>query len=279
VPQQKLCDMDINKIRGIAVSGKMLSGKGAFLDVFQYIIDSKKVTNLAFADKLKLYAKELLCIVSQHGDSVTEPLRPFATKMSEELFGGLHYGQVYDNMLALARLDCTKEYAKPGITMPDTSQEFGFEDIDALLFADCGKPRKMLQLLGTEYVRSIVDGAWVDYAFKIANKHRDYFFVVTDARFPNEMTAAEQNDFLNVRVEASKEVRLKRGFERDGQDYTHHLMHASETALDDHVFPVVIQNNGTLEDFTAALWDNPALASLIDVVKRRMARAEFVTSN
>lgn len=93
--------------------------------------------------------------------------------------------------------------------------------------------RRLLQRLGTEAGRNTLwDSIWVDAALK------DYKpgdrLVVPDMRFPNEFDAIKARGGMTWRVN------------RKGVGPAN--SHASETALDNHQFAVVFNNNWSLED-------------------------------
>lgn len=120
-------------------------------------------------------------------------------------------------------------------------------------------PRLLLQLLGTEAGRQIIHpNIWVnslfaDYTMSEEGKVKlrranntaasvhalkgGYLpnWIVTDMRFPNELEAIKSRGGLTIRLERPQLI--KRDFE-----------HASETALDNAEFDVVIQNDGTINE-------------------------------
>lgn len=61
-------------------------------------------------------------------------------------------------------------------------------------------PRKMLQLLGTDYGRKMIHpNMWVNTLMNQYNPHKD-FWLITDTRFPNEVRAVKQKDGFNIRI-------------------------------------------------------------------------------
>lgn len=109
-------------------------------------------------------------------------------------------------------------------------------------------PRLLLQLLGTECGRQVihpeiwVNALFADYETNYLNtpteKVRGGYmevskWIITDVRFPNEVKAIEDRGGMIIRIE------------RPGIELG---THASETALDDHVFKHTIINDGTIED-------------------------------
>jgi hypothetical protein len=93
-------------------------------------------------------------------------------------------------------------------------------------------PRKILQLLGTECGREILHpNIWINSLFA------DYKglpnWIITDMRFPNELSAVKDRKGITIRV--------NRGEGNTGD-------HPSETALDNAEFDYVIDNEGTMEE-------------------------------
>jgi hypothetical protein len=96
-------------------------------------------------------------------------------------------------------------------------------------------PRKILQLLGTEAGREIIHpNIWVNSLF--ADYTTDSNWIITDVRFPNEAQAIKDRGGIVVRIE------------RPGGESHCGGAHASETALDDYDFDIVINNDGTIEE-------------------------------
>jgi len=109
-----------------------------------------------------------------------------------------------------------------------------------------GKDRKLLQLLGTDWGRSIDVDLWVKATQFRVNQHieqrqsfdllDEFYVIIDDCRFPNELDAFP--DAVKIRLESSEKLRLERA-ESWGDS-----QHESETALDGHVhsFDMIIQN-------------------------------------
>lgn len=247
---------------GIAVSGKLCSGKETFLQIMKK--HNSSIVGLAFADKLKLFAKYLLVKLSNEPETAVHDVSVLVRK---QLFGNeVPLSVVQEKLQTLADAPHTKEFAKPGISLFGSDrfpeQDFGFNNIDSL-WADCGKPRRMLQELGTECMRSIRDTVWVDYAFSIIARYPQYRYCITDTRFPNEVEYSKARGLLDVRLVASDEIRRQRGLARDGQDYSAMFQHPSETALDDYPFTVVLKNEGTPEKLESLMMKTPAITAMM----------------
>lgn len=93
--------------------------------------------------------------------------------------------------------------------------------------------REVLQVVGTDIFRTMLDNnVWVN-----ATLHRDWtgfdVVIVTDCRFPNEKQAIEDAGGYVIRLERNT------GFTDN---------HASETALDNTMFQIKYENNGSLDE-------------------------------
>ena len=103
--------------------------------------------------------------------------------------------------------------------------------------------RKLLQTLGTEVGRAYDKDVWVNMCIaemkqmQVLHNFTGFpkLFVVSDCRFPNEITRVKQ-EFKEVYT-----IRISRGTEE-------HMSHSSETSLDGFTFDSHIDNNGTLEE-------------------------------
>ena len=98
--------------------------------------------------------------------------------------------------------------------------------------------RSLLQRFGTQVGRMILgENVWVDTALRDLSKRT----VFTDVRFPNEADAIRSRHGIVIRVERSGVGPVN--------------SHPSETGLDHYSFDVVIQNDGTIEEFHASIND------------------------
>lgn len=111
--------------------------------------------------------------------------------------------------------------------------------------------RWALQYLGTDVRRNIDPEYWVSRAAALAvdnlNAGRSVFY--TDCRFPNEVDAAQYVGLFTIRLNVAPEVQAARLESRDGlQVDVSALTHPSEIALDDFkYFDLVVDNNRPLE--------------------------------
>lgn len=93
--------------------------------------------------------------------------------------------------------------------------------------------RRLLQRFGTEVGREMFgDNFWVDQALKGVSKFDKV--VVTDVRYPNEYKALKLLDAKVIRI-VKPSVKAING-------------HASESALDGHLFDGTIDNVGSIEE-------------------------------
>jgi len=134
--------------------------------------------------------------------------------------------------------------------------------------------RWLLQTIGTDALRNVVhENIWVnalmaDYTETVWDPSLNAFvmpnWIITDMRFPNEMDAVKAKDGITIRVN------------RKGFPITHsktgetHLLsrdafteHPSETALDNHQFDYVIDNNGSISDLIDKVKDILTLNNII----------------
>lgn len=131
--------------------------------------------------------------------------------------------------------------------------------------------RRILQLVGTEGVRTKEPDYWVDFVKSVLRLFPNEwdFVVIPDCRFPNEINLMKQ-DFETI------SVRIKR------PNYENHLteeqrQHQSEIALDDYDFDYTIINPGTLDGldnevkyFVDQLFQTDIKKSLIDKIKENI---------
>jgi dephospho-CoA kinase len=90
------------------------------------------------------------------------------------------------------------------------------------------KPRKRLQMLGTEYGRNeVADDIWIDLL--LLKALTEPLVVVDDLRFHNEFSALKTAGFKTIRLNVPYPIRLERLLNLYGKDFdTSRLNHASE---------------------------------------------------
>jgi len=94
--------------------------------------------------------------------------------------------------------------------------------------------REILQRVGTELFRTgMCDDFWVYRLMKVIKGQPDFFMVITDIRFVNEVNAVEAAGGIVMHL--TRETGLEDS-------------HISETSLDSYTFPCEINNDGTKEE-------------------------------
>ena len=122
--------------------------------------------------------------------------------------------------------------------------------------------RELLQKLGTEAMRNgLHTNVWVNALFADYGKNvwdptpNDFVepnWIITDMRFPNEMDAVKARGGITIRVNRPK-AKISTGdsvtdFVLNETKNFGIVEHPSETALDNHNFDFVIDNNGSISD-------------------------------
>jgi hypothetical protein len=119
--------------------------------------------------------------------------------------------------------------------------------------------RKLLQLLGTDAMRTVIHpNVWVnalfaDYRTNFEAKNVEEWgkdlsqnWIITDVRFPNEADAIKERGGLLIRVNRKLDRPLL-------AEEMAKNMHPSETALDNYPFPYTIDNNDTIDDLVESV--------------------------
>jgi len=100
--------------------------------------------------------------------------------------------------------------------------------------------RNILQLYGTEIFRKRVDENW--WVKQVRNRcieSQDDVIIVTDCRFPNEITEMLCDEYETIVIRINRAINTKELI----------ASHDSETALDNwNEWDFIVENNGTLED-------------------------------
>ena len=133
-----------------------------------------------------------------------------------------------------------------------TKIKFADAIYDILNYAQkrCGlenkKDRKFLQLVGTDWGRSIDNDIWIKLALK--NQEKDNNIYCSDVRFKNEFNALKNDGFIMVKL-----IRNKINYNRKGNGNSNHI---SENELDEYTddkWDYIIINNNNLEDLYCKL--------------------------
>lgn len=102
------------------------------------------------------------------------------------------------------------------------------------------KDPNLLQLLGNS-LRNLYDlNIWVDALYKeyIQSINDGYnIIIITDLRYPNEYDMLKNLGFIFIKIN-----RLNRIIDRDPN-------HISEIALNNHNFDIIIDNNGSIDEY------------------------------
>ncbi len=130
-------------------------------------------------------------------------------------------------------------------------------------FRDGRKPRKLLQWLGTEVMRSWNPNCWTSYVMRRVGG-RGGNIVITDGRFRNEIEMAVVHGFTPVLVYAPEKDRYSRLLMRDGEVDAATFAHKSETDLDSLDFTYVLSNSQCKGD----------LYKQVDELVRKLKEAE-----
>jgi hypothetical protein len=231
----------MNKQLILVLSGKKQSGKntlanfiiGSYLvytnQIYKFDITEKGLLKIPFShDILIPITKQLdMSIIVPEGDfnncgfegiklySFAEPLKRFCM----EVFGltcEQCYGSDEDKN--------TFTSCKWNNISNDIKNKHGY--INGLMRA-----RKVMQIFGTDMVRTMLDDAWPIATYRKIKKEKMELAIVTDARFPNEINLGKECGVVSIRL--MRDICKK--------DY-----HPSETALDDYKeFDKVFDNRTT----------------------------------
>lgn len=257
----------------IGISGKINSGKDTVGKIIQILVDSPHFNNKGVKGFLK---RELL--------SPKFINKKFADKLKDNLCSliGCTREQLEDREFKEKELPEEWWYWKLeleggyGTVMLDyiTTTKEQLSMYEGLVLIK-PTPRLLLQLLGTEAGRNIIhpnvwvnalfadyNGEIVDYpTYKQLSNDRWIKYpnwVITDMRFPNELSAVKKREGITIRVnrinkelEEAKNAFKVSHYQSIHPDYFKIIdssKHPSETALDNATFDYVIDNNGTIED-------------------------------
>jgi Deoxynucleotide monophosphate kinase len=112
--------------------------------------------------------------------------------------------------------------------------------------------RQFIQRVATEAIRNNVHyNTWVNALFADYIPYNGYRppgmikpvlvypkWLITDVRFPNEYSAIKKRGGIIIRME---------------RDFQHKSDHVSETALDEHQFDFIVDNNGSISDLVNSI--------------------------
>lgn len=207
--------------------------------------------------KVLLISGKIHCGKNQFAEYLVGTLRQEGFKVSTDLFArSLKDGCKEDFRKLVNVLDNISEEIKSKIyTFIDGKEYMKFpsqvEDIDSTInklkikdenwYEDkTDITRNILQLYGTEIFRKRVDNDWwVNQVKNRAIDSDDDFIVVTDCRFPNEITEMFCDEYETYVIRITRNINTQEQIAN----------HDSETSLDNwKEWNYVVENNGTLED-------------------------------
>lgn len=131
--------------------------------------------------------------------------------------------------------------------------------------------RTLLQIVGTEGIRTKEPTYWVDFVKQILEFFPNEwdFVLIPDTRFPNEIDGMKEG-FQTISVKI-----VRPNFENSLTEEQRN--HVSETALDNYIFDYIITNPGTMnglqkevENFTQHLFTDIEKKSLIDKIMEKL---------
>lgn len=93
--------------------------------------------------------------------------------------------------------------------------------------------RRVAQMIGTAWFRSVDDKVWVKYLVKRAMRLKNKNIVCDDCRFVNEVETLLNNNWIFLYLDCPLEIRKARCISRDGTFDDSTVNHPSETGVDD----------------------------------------------
>lgn len=215
---------------GLAVSGKLASGKDTVAPAVLSRLAVPSIEHLFFARPLKAEFSEILSIFR----STESPVGACA-RLTDEM-------QIPDDA---------------AVRLASMLFEFANENPDLDAYDRTPEIRLGLQYLGTDVRRSQDPEWWVKRAVAEAitatSQSRSIYY--TDLRFPNEVTGAALAGCYVVRIDVSPETQAARLMGRDGLTVDPTAsQHPSEIVLDDFEgFHLRVSNDGPIEEPVAAI--------------------------
>lgn len=197
----------------IVLSGKKQTGKDLASRIIEsYLKDNGySVSTTYFAEPLKLLCVQILGLTPQGVYGTNEQ----KNELSHVLWDGFSR-------------EIREKYSIESYGCPDS-----FNLRVPILRNGKMTNREVLQVIGTDVFRSIWGDVWAEAPFR--KSYDSDFVIITDARFPNEISVTKRHGGCIIRLERSTNV----------SD-----MHESEIALDEMVFENKYENNGTIEELS-----------------------------
>ena len=205
----------------ILVSGKIHTGKN---QIAEYIQDELQMRNYQVSQDL--FAKSLKDNCKEDFKNIQELLN----NLAEELKANIN--TFIDTRELMVRPNLTSQIDKVlnKLRINDDNWYENKTDIT----------RTLLQIFGTEIFRKRVDeNYWVNQLKNRVIQSKKDFIIVTDVRFPNEITGMFHESFETITI------RINRNINTNNQIASH----ASETSLDNwNEWNYLVENNGGLKD-------------------------------
>lgn len=229
VAEQALSNLIEGEVVGLAVSGKLASGKDTVAPTVLSRLCFPSIEHLFFAHPLKEEFNQILDIM-RDAPSASAATRVLVDQLT---LADAHARKMVEKMYVFAN-----EYTT--LTAFDRTPEI----------------RSGLQYLGTDVRRSQDENWWVNRSMykgieALANG-RSVFY--TDCRFPNEVEASGRIGCLTVRLDITPETQASRLMGRDGLVVDEKaISHPSETVLDNYPnFDLRVSNDTEIETPIAA---------------------------
>lgn len=210
----------LGPVRIIGINGKIGSGKDTIGKIIQYLTSQEAIVKGSFSDcerfgysynvnwEIKKFAGKLKTIASLLTGIPVE-------KFEDQDFKKTNLSDEWSTVRGLS----TRHKARKSMTVRD-----------------------LLQKLGTECMRECLhQNVWVNSLF--ADIKKEDKVIITDMRFPNEMSSVKERGGITIRVV------------RPDLHSSIILSHASERALDNAKFDYEIMNDGSLDDLVAKVRD------------------------
>jgi len=183
-----------------------------------------------------------------------------AKLLAEGGFTTLSFATPVKQLAANLMTDIESNYAKVvGVRSTDW-------DIDKInIWKGDPRIRHLLQFIGTELGREFYNTPeiWVEVMREKIRTRPYPYMLVDDCRFPNEAEMLKEEGFIICRINRNRQdiiTHLVAKAEKQGTSFPEALMevqqmlrHPSETSLDGWPADVVIENNGTIEEFRSNL--------------------------
>jgi len=209
----------------LLISGKTRCGKNQFAQFVKSEFQKRgfKVSEDLFARSLKDGCKEDFRKLVNVLDNIREEIQSKIGLFADQRVNMLHPDMIESIDKSINRLKVTDEN--------------WYEDKTDIT-------RNILQLYGTEIFRKRVDENW--WVKQVKNRciaSQDDVIIVTDCRFPNEITEMMCEEYETIVIRINRNINTQELI----------ASHDSETSLDDwNNWNFIVENNGTLYDLVGS---------------------------